>query len=94
MIIRSQDKKLLVNFKNVASLYANSKNKIVVMYPAVSEDSLWDELGQYSTEEKAIKVLDMIQNKYENVTYENNHGDQNCGEYASFQMPQDNEVTV
>ena len=41
-------------------------------------------LGQYSTEEKAIKVLDMIQKRYSEFC---------CNQFCSvFEMPQDSEV--
>lgn len=50
-------------------------------------------LGNYSTEEKAIKVLNMIEKFYENIEYTKFMG---CGkeEIASyiFQMPQNEEV--
>ena len=43
-------------------------------------------LGWYSTEEKAIKVLEMICRAYEDF-----HGG-NVYEHSIFQMPQDSEV--
>lgn len=97
MLIRSQDKNILVNFNTAVRIYANGADKKVIEVTYATTDGrfcLYDKLGKYSTEEKAIKVLDMIQDKYENVKYENAHGDSDCGEYASFQMPQDEEVTV
>lgn len=44
-------------------------------------------LGEYSTKEKAIKVLDMIQDAYKDFRGGNVY------EHSVFQMPQDSEVT-
>ena len=73
MIIRSQDKKRIANFIN-CNLIA------IISSQGESQDITVDGMvvGTYSTEEKAIKVLDMIQNAY--------------GNEFVFQMPQDSEV--
>ena len=59
MIIRSQDKKRIANF-SVCNLIAivgtQEKSKNITVDGMV--------IGTYSTEEKAIKVLDMIQDAY------------------------------
>lgn len=74
MLIRSQDKRTLVNLDNVARItieqISNSDYRIGAGY---------NYIGTYSTEEKAIKVLDMIQQNYER-------------RWEVFQMPQDSEV--
>lgn len=52
-------------------------------------------LGRYSTEEKAIKVLDMIQNAYMNsckVAISSDGQMQHMVIPVVFQMPQDSEV--
>ena len=73
MIIRSQDKKKIIPL-----------NQPIYIETVVDEWSISTEryfLGTYSTEEKAIKVLDMIQSDYvchKGLWY--------------FQMPQDSEV--
>ena len=46
-------------------------------------------LGEYSAEEKAIKVLDMIAEQY--AGYSRRYGG-DCSMYAVFEMPQDEEV--
>ncbi len=64
MLIRSQDRTEIVNISNVAKI-------ILVGNSIVSEqinDKCWTTLGEYS-EEKAIKVLDMIEQNYCNVQY-------------------------
>ena len=70
MIIRSQDKTKIFNFEQIRKI--DCDNGMIV----VDSISL---LGEYSTEEKAIKVLDMI---CEKVFVQAN----------VFQMPQDSEV--
>lgn len=59
MIIRSQDKKKIVNIATcnlIAIVGTQGKSKNITVDGMV--------IGTYSTEEKAIKVLDMIQKEY------------------------------
>lgn len=87
MWIRSQDRKILTEIHN---LDIDDINQI------------WDcssLIGKYSSEEKALKVLDEIQNAVENTNYYNI--DNFClGTYALkrgpqvYQMPQDDEVEI
>lgn len=94
MWIRSQDKKTLVKVDMVELL--NYENSIVAYTSIKVED-----LGKYSTKEKALKVLDMI------VNYINSGGrmfvtDQHKTDLGMsavyekklgvFQMPKDDEV--
>lgn len=59
MFLRSQDKHGFVNLENVDTLCVSSEWEIVALnYNAKSF------IGTYSTEEKALKVLDMIQEAY------------------------------
>lgn len=92
MLIRSQGKKRLINFNQCEQIAVyNFKPGI---YTVETRTAL---LGKYTSEEKAVKVLDMIQKVY--------------GVYATlsssisgisdiynipkmFQMPQDDEVEV
>lgn len=98
MLIRSQDKKKLTNFEQVTDLG-------VVKLPdgfginAYYAFSVIDEyssmcIGEYSTEEKAIRVLDMIQEEYQEPIYQNDIGCNEIAIYKSkvFQMPKDEEV--
>ena len=88
MIIRSQDKKKLHNLDGIKmiSVTTNSQNYFV-------EVNSQKTIGTYSTEEKAIKVLDMIQSAYcrtEDVksgAVQAQKQDSFC-----FDMPQDSEV--
>lgn len=75
MLIRSQNKKCIINLNNVDTLeYRENK---IVYYNGGEETK--GTLGTYSTEEKAIKVLDMIQKSYER-------------RWEIFEMPRDSEV--
>ena len=97
MIIRSQDKTGIVIYENVSAIYVidvfedGCKKMFEIRH---SGNNVSGTLGTYSTEEKAIKVLDMIQNKYfEHMTVENNGAIVNVLERPKvFQMPQDCEV--
>ena len=59
MLIRSQGKMGIVNLDCVEAVGIEKDNTI----RAYGNDRVY-ELGEYSTEEKAIKVLDMIQSAY------------------------------
>lgn len=89
MWIRSQDLKALVNVQNIEM---DGECEILGFGNATL-------LGKYSTKEKALKVLDEIQNAVENTNYYNI--DNFClGTYALkrgpqvYQMPQDEDVEV
>ena len=62
MLIRSQDKKFIVKFDNIA-IQATSKGVICYDMSELESDS-YISLGNYSAEEKTFKVLDMIQEAY------------------------------
>lgn len=63
MLIRSQDKRILINMNNVSSIEVGD-NELRIF--ADDGETIYD-LGSYSTKEKAMKVLDMIQEAYANV---------------------------
>lgn len=72
MIIRSQDKKTIANFNKIDTICAKVINptkaikeqyETLIQYYSGVEETM-GVLGEYSTEEKAIKVLDMIQDFY------------------------------
>lgn len=92
MLIRSQNKQNIYSFDLVSGIGFSEYNTPCHMYVFVKEREYL--LGKYSTKEKAIKVLDMIQEQYaECQKYK-------CGraivfsENFIFQMPQDDEVEV
>lgn len=82
MIIRSQDKKKILNLEQIRKIDCETNS---VMADDISV------MGIYSTEEKAIEVLDRIAKKYSRYQCL-----KACGriseEDAIFQMPSDEEV--
>lgn len=60
MLIRSQDKRILINMNNVSSIEVGD-NELRIF--AADGETIYD-LGSYSTKAKAMKVLDMIQEAY------------------------------
>lgn len=87
MLIRSQDKMELINLDNASQIGIEGEN-IVAYLP----ENGYAEIGEYSSESKAIKVLDVIQTAYDNVKYFRVMREKS--DYASsiFEMPQDSEV--
>ena len=107
MLIRSQDKKLLSQLSNIEIVerYKRTKDgeKVTTGYAVylIGESNTELFIGEYSTEEKAIKVLDMIQDKYLTRMELDGGYDVTNGCYVQpnfwvlpkvFQMPQDREV--
>ena len=91
MLIRSQDKTILLNFSNLTVVYiAKNDDDFVVLS---LEDKNRYRLGKYSSEAKAMKVLDMIQEAYcKFISVKND--DTWDGKESVFYMPEDSEVKV
>ena len=66
MLIRSQDKRMIVNFDNICTVSAFPEKDSEDIYVEDGTGSLM--AGKYSTKAKAMKVLDMIQEAYANAT--------------------------
>lgn len=62
MLIRSQDKTILVNVDNVFNIAIRDINGATAIY--VGSSSGCCNIAEYSTKAKALKVLDMIQEAY------------------------------
>lgn len=62
--IRSQDKMNLVKIRQISLDYSNTKQIIANYIPEIYENSgeYYELLGTYKTKERAIEVLDEIQN--------------------------------
>ena len=94
MLIRSQDKISLVKFENIVININGISGKEIICWSQMNpgEDE-YISLGCYSTHEKAVKVLDMIQEAYENYEAEKLYKE---GVYGvdTFQMPDDESVEV
>ena len=95
MIIRSQDKKLLIpldkfTIGTTKDNYVCATSNLCVSTAEIKAGVL----GKYSTEEKAVKVLDMICEKYKEPIVRANYTNEESLIYANsvFQMPQDSEV--
>lgn len=71
MIIRSQDKKRVLNFVNITDLIINTTKKdeseIIACFPySIIDDCGYNKIGTYSTEEEAIKKeLEWLQSEVE-----------------------------
>ena len=79
MLIRSQDKEILINFNNSPAIkIMGTKGDVTIICSDTYETFV---IGNYSTREKAMKVLDMIQGAYVNG-------------HIDYQMPADSEVEV
>ena len=63
MLIRSQNKAILLNFSNLTVAYIVKDDGGFVILSLENENRY--RLGKYSSEAKAMKVLDMIQEAYE-----------------------------
>lgn len=77
MWIRSQNKKTLLNVNQV--VINNTKDESEYYIHGYSERGI-DILGVYSTEEKALEVLDYIQSEIQSNVYD---------EQTVFEMPND-----
>ena len=92
MLIRNQRKGAIINLQNTSMIFIKekgymsyeNKGELTHIFHICTHVNNHDELvflGDYSTVEKAMKVLDMIQSNYER-------------RWEVFQMPQDNEVEI
>ena len=97
MLIRSQDKGSIRNFSLISDLVISKNSnrwEIVAYYPYFAQsDCGFSTIGEYSTEKKAIKVLDDICSFANGIHFETIATDK-CGRLDGvvFQMPQDDEV--
>lgn len=87
MLIRSQDKRILINMNNVSSIEVGD-NELRIF--ADDGETIYD-LGEYSTKTKSMKVLDMIQDAYCKFMSVKND-DAWDGKESAFYMPADSEV--
>lgn len=62
MLIRSQNKTFLLNFSNLIIAYIEKDDEDFVISSLENENRY--RLGKYSSEEKAMKVLDILQEAY------------------------------
>lgn len=62
MLVRSQNKRMIVNFNNICTVSAFPEKDSEDIYVEDGTGSLM--VGRYSTKTKVMKVLDMIQEAY------------------------------
>lgn len=98
MLIRTQNRKRLIDTKGMEIYYSkqisdrrghilqNAQHEIH-MCSNHSSSTYYIILGTYSTEEKAMEVLDMIQEEYEGANFQYVHN-------TVFEMPADEDVEV
>ena len=87
--IRSQDKETLILAEEISS-WSDANDSKLFYVSAYSNI-----LGTYSSKEKALKVLDMIEEYLKEPKFYNYNGDTFIPiNKAVFQMPQDDEVIV
>lgn len=99
MLIRSQDKEILINLNTLAGIEI-TKGPVKTTITSYTTGCTYL-LGEYSTRAKAMKVLDMIQEAYSeyqimlnfSVSYLHEFKEKTDG-FAIFQMPEDSEVEV
>jgi len=88
MLIRSQDKETIVPIGHGYITLTHYNNRSQIIFSVINENDAYLALGSYSTEEKAVKVLDMIQSFYSDngrpVAWHNAH--------KVFKMPTDEEL--
>lgn len=89
MLIRSQDKRMIVNFDNICTVSAFPEKDSEDIYVEDGTGSLM--VGRYSAKEKAMKVLDMIQKRYEEYETERIYKE-GVFKIETFQIPEDSEV--
>ena len=89
MLIRSQDKRMIVNFNNICTVSAFPEKDSEDIYVEDGTGSLM--VGRYSTKAKAMKVLNMIQKRYEEYETERIYKE-GVFKIGTFQMPEDSEV--
>ena len=91
MLIRSQDKTILVNVDNAFNIVIRDINGATAIYAGSSSSCC--NIAEYSTKAKAMKVLDMIQEAYCKFMSVKND-DAWDGKESVFYIPADSEVEV
>lgn len=95
MLIRSQDKRTIIPLEKIAIGITKDNHVCATSNMCVSLAEIRAVvLGEYSTEEKAIRVLNKICEEYQAPIYRNVIAENEVAIYENivFQMPQDNEL--
>lgn len=91
MIIENQDKTKIVNFDNLTQIYiTQDEEETATFIRCETVDSLYDDLGEYKTEERAKEVLQEIIKAYRYYRTAECDGYTNVlEETAVFEMPKE-----
>jgi len=98
MLIKSQCREVLITLANMESVSVGNSDFIgkwdISAFPLGSQEDDYYVIGEYSTKEKALKVLDMVSGAYECVLPQGYLENQVAITNAQtvFVMPQDAEV--
>lgn len=93
MLVRSQNKEMLINANNIRIISDSRSYDIICDF----YDGNYYYLGEYSTKEKAMKVMDMIQNAITGTRFKFTDIVRDCDLagieiHNVFNMPKDEEV--
>ena len=95
MLIRSQNKRELVDITNTKICIEESRGYSPADYYIFACGAYQATLGKYTSEEKALNVLDMIEAEYNAPIYINKIAYQyEKYDHEVFHMPEDSEVIV
>ena len=97
MWVRSQNKEVLVNVNDICFYKMKKDSKFIYQFRCYGYGDDYYILGEYSTKEKAMKVMDMIQNAITGTRFEFTDIVRDCDLagieiHNVFNMPQDSEV--
>lgn len=97
MFIRSQNRDVLLNVNDICFNKLNIHSEIIYQFRCYGYGDDYYILGEYSTKEKAMKVMDMIQNAITGTRFEFTDIVRDCDLagieiHNVFNMPKDEEV--
>ena len=88
MLIVNQDRDKIVNFGNLTQVYiTQDEEKIACFIRFETVDSLYDDLGEYKTEERAKEILQEIINAYLDCNEQNYLAEFAYVKNKVFEMP-------
>ena len=95
----SQNRDVLVNVNDICFHKLNTHSEIIYQFRCYGYGDDYYILGEYSTKEKAMKVMDMIQNAITGARFEFTDIVRDCDLagieiHNVFNMPKDEEVEI
>lgn len=89
MIIVNQDRDKIINFDNLTQVYITQDEEETAYFIRFETvDSLYDDLGEYETEERAKKVLQEIISKYKTTLYNSKTNETVVNVPKVYEMPE------